>query len=141
MEFITVEQFKEQPIEIQEMFLDWWEPSVGDLYCNEFSINFEGDKIQKLQTVTNTTDIDYIKDVSEFLCVLFTEGQLRKFIEDKLGVFLNIEIRNVGFIFWNFRISEEGRRKLVEYNIVQEDFNLLQAYWKIACSMAKEHIE
>ena len=32
MEFITVEQFKEQPKEVQKVFLDWWQPRVWDIF-------------------------------------------------------------------------------------------------------------
>lgn len=145
MEFITVEQFKEQSIEIQKVFLDWWKPSVGDLYCNEFLINFEGDKIQKLEVVTNITDINYIKDVSEFLCVLLTESQLRRFIEDKTNGIVKL-------IQWHIEDSQISKRGYaidilrkneyhVTYHYKDLGEDLLQAYWKVACMIAKEAVD
>ena len=134
MEFITAEQFKEQSMEVQKIFIDWWQPSICDLYVYNDSPN----KYRRFTEVD--MEDEYFNDFILYknkmkITPLLTEGQLRKFIEDKIGVFLNIEIRNIGFIFWNFKISENGRRKLVEYNIIQEDFNLLQAYWKVACRL------
>lgn len=58
MEFITAEQFLKQDKKVQEVFIDWWKPSMGDLYAWCYS----GDRIP-----------------------LLTEGQLRKFIESKTG--------------------------------------------------------
>lgn len=146
MEFITVEQFQEQPKEIQQVFLDWWQPSIGDIYCNEFLINFKGDKIQKLEVVRNTTEINYIKDVSEFLCVLLTEGQLKKFIEDKAECILDITVEDLigncrvyTVIGWRVKESENGaefEEILIEEYAIEND--LIQLYWKIACRVAKE---
>lgn len=139
MEFITVEQFREQSIEVQKVFLDYWRANLRDIDL----VGYIGKSKAYEECFPSLVRNINIKcfEIGIEIIPLFTEGQIRKFIEDKLGVFLNIEIRNVGFIFWNFRISEEGRRKLVEYNIVQEDFNLLQAYWKIACMIANDEVE
>ena len=145
MEFITVEQFKEQPKEVQKVFLDWWKPSIGDIYCNEFLLNFDGDRIQKLEVVTNMTDVDYIKDVSEFLCVLLTEGQLRVFIEDKTnGVVKNTQ--------WHIEDDGVSKRGYSIYLLTKNDYDvmyhykdlgedLLKAYWKVACMIAKEEVD
>ena len=32
MEYISAEEFLKQPEEVQAVFLNWWEPSVGDLF-------------------------------------------------------------------------------------------------------------
>ena len=32
MEFISAEEFLKQDEEVQKVFLDWWEPSEGDIY-------------------------------------------------------------------------------------------------------------
>lgn len=148
MEFITVEQFKEQSIEVQKVFLDWWNPSIGDIYCNEHLVNFEGDKIQRLEVITNTTDINHIKQDSRLLCALLTEGQLRKFTEDKAGCLLDIIIENlnndyylytvIGWKIKEFEYGKEFGRILFEDCIEAED--LLLAYWKVACSVAKEEL-
>lgn len=134
MEFITVEQFQEQPKEIQQVFLDWWKPSIGDIYCNEFLINFKGDKIQKLEVVRNTTEINYIKDVSEFLCVLLTEGQLRKFIEDKTKTKIETSLTVYNqYALWLVKVKGQDYET---FDTREED--LLQAYWKVACMIAEE---
>ena len=139
MEFITVEQFKEQPKEVQKVFLDWWKPSIGDLYCNEILVNFEGDKIQKLQVVRNVTDIDYIKQSSAFLCALFTEGQLRRFIEDKTGYKkLDITASNLEDGYY-IELLDEKYYIQKAYHCLDGD--LLQAYWKVACMIAREEVD
>lgn len=35
MRYITAEQFKGQPEEVQKVFLDWWEPELYDLFCKQ----------------------------------------------------------------------------------------------------------
>ena len=143
MEFIAAEQFKGQPREIQEVFLDWWKPSIGDIYCNEFLLNFDGDRIQKLEVVTNMTDVDYIKDVSEFLCVLFTEGQLRKFIEEKTEGILVASCNVIGNRLINIVKKDEilGGVKTIRRTHFGEGIDLLEAYWKVACMIAKEEVD
>lgn len=136
MEFITVEQFKEQTKEVQEVFLDWWKPSIGDIYCNEYLVSFDGDKVQRLEVITNMTDTRNVKDESEFLCVLLTEGQLRKFIEDKISGkvescyvwdYYTIAIRNTECG------GDDSQHDTGETN-------LLKAYWKVACIIANEGV-
>lgn len=136
MEFITVEQFKEQSIEVQKVFLDWWNPSIGDIYCNERLVNFDGDKIQGLEVITNYTDINQVKRDSRLLCVLLTEGQLRRFIENKTGL-------KVDCCFYvdkyDVNICEDFGLYIKKYEDIDND--LLEAYWKVACMIAKEEVD
>ena len=37
MEFISAEEFSKQPIEVQEVFIDWWKPSFMDLLFHKNS--------------------------------------------------------------------------------------------------------
>lgn len=137
MEYIKAEHFLKQPKEVQEVFLNWWNPSVGDLY---------------------TYDIENSQDYSELNCVtsinvakmtmrnkgeripLFTEGQLRKFIEDKANGIVKL-------IQWHIEDSQISKRGYAidilrknEYHVTYHYQNLgedlLQAYWKVACSLA-----
>ncbi len=124
MEFINPEEFKNQPKEIQKVFMEWWQPQQFDLYL--FDKHF-------LQIVKKY-DEDFIlpykgNDVWEekIHCIpLFTEGQLRKFIEDKTNKIINIEHFSRGY-------------EIIDYSELGND--LLQAYWKVACEIAKGIVE
>lgn len=77
---------------------------------------------------------NYIKDVSEFLCVLLTEGQIRKFIEDKT---LGIDVMQFKGNKITIYIYDNNKHLCFrEYKNLNE--NLLQAYWEVACKIAKE---
>ncbi len=145
MEFITVEQFKEQPEEVQEVFLDWWKPSIGDLYhakppkCDNGFVTF--------YYLEKENYGDFIKAL-DFITPLFTEGQLRKIVEDKGNCLLDIKVENlcdeyneytvIGWEINKFDYRREFGRILFEDCIGAKD--LLELYWKMACSIAKEHI-
>lgn len=137
MEFITVEQFKEQPIEVQKVFLDWWKPSIGDIYsfidieeyANDMSV------IQLLSSRIQTKIANNCKEEGNRI-PLFTEGQLRKFIEDKTGykkIDITISPLEKGYYI---ELSDEEYHIQKSYHILGDD--LLQAYWKVACMVAKE---
>lgn len=142
MEFITVEQFREQPVKVQEIFLDWWKCDYGDLYhYNEYPNETEDVEIinSDLERDLNG-DFKYFKSIGAI--PLFTEGQLRKFIEDKTNGIVKV-------IQWHLEDSEISKRGYTidilrknEYHVIYhyQDLgeDLLQAYWKVACMVAKE---
>lgn len=139
MEFITVEQFKEQPKEVQKVFLDWWKPEIGDLATGRYA---------NIVAISSQRDIDAVKIYKgePYAIPLFTEGQLRKFIEDKGGCLLDIKVENLHdnyndytVIGWEIKELDHGKefgRVLFEDCI--RAACLLQVYWKIACAGAKE---
>lgn len=133
MEFIAVEQFQEQPKEVQKVFLDWWKCDFGDLYYFNKNVGLiNGD----LECSLNG-DFDYFVRIGAI--PLLTEGQLRKFIEDKTGCKLDAT-----FFLWDGYTVEISKKYEEEgYCISQKAFehlgeDLLQAYWKVACQIAKE---
>lgn len=144
MEFITVEQFKEQPKEAQKVFLDWWKPSNGDIYLDIYKNNNVIECCHHIKFMNNE-DVEHMKADNDAI-PLFTEGQLRKFIEDKDGCLLDIKVENLHdnyndytVIGWEIKELEHGKefgRVLFEDCIKAE--GLLQLYWKVACSVAKE---
>jgi hypothetical protein len=128
MEYISAEEFLKQPKEIQKVFLDWWKPSVGDLISFKVCIDLNNpeDKEVVYALKEKTEKPNKLKDIP-----LFTEGQLRKFIEDKT----------------ERRINEITYYEGTGYDIALEYFDglygdlgtdLLQAYWKVALVVAKE---
>lgn len=144
MEFITMEQFQEQPSKVQKVFLDWWECDYGDLYYyNEDPLEYKD-----VEIIDNNLECDLNGDFKYFKSIgpipLFTEGQLRKFIEDKTNGIVKL-------IQWHIDDSQISKRGYAidilrknEYHVTYhyQDLgeNLLQAYWKVACMIAKEEV-
>ena len=127
MEFITVEQFQEQPEEVQKVFLDWWKPKKLDVFVTLDRYTYLADKYEdECIKPIYVSDMWYQK---EYCIPLFTEGQLRAFIEDKKGEMVEINLYCGGYYIVT------AYRKC-EFDNLGKD--LLQAYWKMACEIAKE---
>lgn len=137
MEFITVEQFKEQPVEVQKVFLDWWQPEENDIY---YGVN------ENKAFLVGKHDTDYElwnhMSITNMIIPIFTEGQLRKFIEDKTDGIVKL-------IQWHIHDSQVSKHGYaidilrkneyhVTYHYKDLGENLLQAYWEVACEIAKE---
>lgn len=131
MEYITAEQFLKQPEKVQKAFIDWWKPEYFDI------VSFQDDtSVENAITGfghNESTELIYCSDDNmgekEDLIPCLTEGQLRHFIKDKLNN-CTIEIKTdcYGYIF------DLGNKYIFE----SEKSNLLQAYWEVACKIAKE---
>ena len=158
MEFINVEEFLKQPKEVQEVFRDWCE---NNLEVNDYvvPINPETNEVvgsicrinQCLDTrqhKVNVGRVFYLETcllydtVFEFV-PLFTEGQLRKFIEDRTDcVISELSLNTKGYtLIIGYKaeyIDGEPRTKRIFRNLGD---NLLQAYWKVALKVAKESVE
>lgn len=136
MEFITAEQFLKQDKKVQEVFIDWWKPKFGDLYsCDNHRIlkvideDIESELKEDKDFLKHT--IYCFNSLKDKIIPLFTEGQLRQFIEDKTGAkYIGLE----HYLKTGYDIYTE--------NMLFEDLgnDLLQAYWKVAVKIAKESI-
>ena len=139
MEFITVEQFKEQPKEVQKVFLDWWKPNNGDIYLDVYENNNVMECCHHIKFMNNE-DVKNMKEDGDAI-PLFTEGQLRKFISDKLCC-ENIEvIANVLTCQYEMNLYTKISSLICERQIERLGDNILQAYWKAACMVAKEELD
>jgi hypothetical protein len=151
MEYITEEQFSEQPKEIQKVFLEWWKPSVGDLYCNIY--NNQQDNVLVINNCQIEFSKSFTEDIKKFGYPLLTEGQLRKFIEDELerihyendGRRIELDIlhnNNFTTILEGVMGSEKGIKRVewVFENELGKKYNLLQVYWKVALELAKQEV-
>jgi hypothetical protein len=123
IEYITAEQFSKQPEEVRKVLLDWWQPGERELvqgcYYGEF---YDSEHIWNIGHI----DMDYCKNELKPM-PLFTEGQLRHFIEDKNGMyFISFKTDD----FWTFS---------TKWGVIYTDqTDLLQAYWQVVCKIAKE---
>lgn len=91
MEYISAEEFLKQPNEIKKVLIDWWKCDYGDLYILQETYNtVECDVICCNRDLECDIEGDwkYFKTIS---IPLLTEGQLRKFIEDKTQCKIDIE--------------------------------------------------
>ncbi|WP_373205951.1 hypothetical protein [Clostridium tertium] len=132
MEFITVEQFKEQPKEVQEVFLDWWKCEPFNIYAWCWNLK---DNKWSIESCCNQIQADTInkgKTIGDII-PLFTEGQLRKFIEDKTGGKVDASFNGETYTVYS---NEDFGLIIKMYEDIDND--LLQAYWKVACMIAKE---
>lgn len=152
MEYISAEEFLKQPKEVQEVFIDWWKPSAGDLIGVQkdcIDSNWKNKIIYKIIAI-NEEDIfnssskgELLEDLkstykTDELIPSLTEGQLRKFIEDKTGYKIVYNYNYEGNII-------VGLKDIKSYGFIKEyetdEADLLQAYWKVACEIAKEQIQ
>jgi len=142
MEFIKAEEFLGQPVEVQNVLLEWWKPSIGDLFTTKRVYD-------EIDVIVDTTVNDIFGmnrtfygniynsvDKSLFPFPLLSEGQLRQFIEDKtmckITVNPSVEGKyHVGYDEW---VGIKDKTQLIYTD------NLLQAYWKVAIEVAKEDI-
>ena len=133
MEFITVEQFKEQPKEVQKVFLDWWEANLSEFDLIGYIGNSTAYKECFPSLVRNVAIVCF--EIGIEIAPLFTEGQLRKFIEDKTG-------HKVDCCFYgekyDINTCEDDGLYIKKYEDIDDD--LLKAYWKVACMIAKEDL-
>lgn len=130
MEFISSEDFLKQDEKVQVVLLNWWKPSSGDLFQYRKLFNV-------VDYCSGTTIQPFYNSYAVFKkdCIpLFTEGQLRKFIEDKTAM----GTVNVDYF--------EGYRIKINISINQSKYykdlgnDLLHAYWKVAIEVAKESL-
>lgn len=141
MEFITVEQFQEQPLKVQKVFIDWWQPEIGDIFDWIKSKGEVKSDLRKMECCNSENIIEmtnFFKGIKEGDRIpLFTEGQLRKFIEDKLDMKIQCEIHPLTLDYIILVKNNSGNK--VWMHTGKED--LLQAYWKAACMIAKEEVD
>ncbi len=150
MEFISSEEFLRQPKEVQEVFLEWWKPSIGDIFLSKTIIE-DADIENGINSPIYEKHIHLIteKDIKKYgleffpngidalVTPLFTEGQLRKFIEDKT----NGKVESYyAWDYYTIAIRDTGCGG-DDPQCDTEETNLLQAYWKVACEIAKEIVE
>ncbi|OSA97801.1 UNVERIFIED_ORG: hypothetical protein B2H98_06970 [Clostridium botulinum] len=144
MEYISAKEFLKQPKEVQEVFLDWWKPSIGDLFSwIKKDDGYEHD-LRKLECCNSDNIVEMtnsFKGTNEGDRIpLLSEGQLRKFIEDKYDCKMMVEYT----ICENIVIKLGKINKITgsfgfdrKFTCHKNKFDLLKAYWVVACEIAK----
>ena len=132
MKYISAEEFLKQDKKIQKAILDWWQPEFGDL------IEHNG-KYCIIDTFVNALNCCSVNLYNDGNCTfnkdkvipLLTEGQLRKYIEDKI----QSKITDFKYCL-NPKVSYTSQYRIEDINSDTQD--LLEAYWKMACKVSIE---
>jgi hypothetical protein len=146
MEYISVEEFLKQNYKVQKTLKEWWLDnfSFGKICYNE---RYEKcaviDKWQyKFTCISSSLEGEIVLSFDEVI-PLFTEGQLRQFIEDKTGgspEFTKIFSKNsydVELYKYDEKIEDAYLYK--EYNNIGK--SVLEAYWNTSLNILTELIE
>jgi hypothetical protein len=131
MNFISSEEFERQPKEVQNVFLEWWKPLVGDLVYDRGSI--VGVLVPVICIGQYKTNIDKNKHIP-----LLTETQLRRFIEDKIcNGKISTEYYESGYKIFVLDPNFDDK----SFNDFETDkTDLIEAYWDVACQIAKDYL-
>ena len=133
MEFISAEEFLKQDKEVQEVFINWWKPSIGDLVFVDFEY------AKSIDIIINTDGREMLGNVDAFnkediICPILTEGLLRNFIEDKTECIVSVICEDYENTYGYKIIHGFGH---YDY---KENSDLLQAYWQVAVKIASGEV-
>lgn len=141
MEFIKLEQFKSLDENIQKVFLNWWKPKRYDLYIDSADLS----QVECLDYIKEDEEgilYNSMRDNMSFLedmIPLFSEGMLRRFIEEKAKGVIDLEsyYNSKGLNKYEIRIFKfDGITTYKKVTIKNTD--LLQGYWELALEIIKE---
>ncbi|EKQ51590.1 MULTISPECIES: hypothetical protein [unclassified Clostridium] len=133
MDYISAEEFLKQDKDVQVVLLDWWNPGKGDIVYDKKS-----GSMQILEL--NYKDNEACKNLILYSHIpLLTEGQLRKFIEDKTGCKISIisSVEDMYYIEYD-RYRNNKNEDLCRFVYVDE---VLEGLWSVALKLAEECIE
>ncbi|MBN3402922.1 hypothetical protein [Clostridium botulinum] len=143
MNYISAENFLKQPKEIQEVFLNWWQPEFGDLFIEDYwdidsIINIVGCvPINKKHFEDYEGKIHYKTDL---VIPLLTEERLRRFIENKTNSKIIYDyLDTIGGYSIGLVLNKNSPTQNVKWFEDCGD-NLLQAYWQVACIISQEEV-
>ena len=127
MEYISAEEFLKEDEKVQNVLLDWFNANITkyDLVQDE----------NRIMLYKSFLERGYVENDSY---PLFTEGQLRKFIEDKTNKRFDIELCYQENNRQNEYAFFESGYCSTKYDSLGTD--LLQAYWKVACEIASKEV-
>lgn len=135
MEFIKVEEFLKQPVEVQKVFLDWWKKNATEFdllgYIGE-SKAYQNSFPSLIRNVA----VDCF-ELNVEIIPLFTEGQLRQFIEDKVNckIFYIYNSDKTITVYKGYFLGGEYNAENIGY---YNEPTLLQDYWEVALNVARE---
>lgn len=140
MEYISAEEFLKQDEKIQDVFTEWWKAEVGNLYSIDVGYIHGGELGDyRVAVVEESGMLEKF-----FVCPLLTEGQLRKFIEEKTKYYIIVGFEEIKKHKPNYCFdliwTGDGNKEPGTY-FGNLDCDLLKAYWKVAVQIADEIIK
>lgn len=148
MEYIKAEEFLKQSIEVQQVLRDYAEENFSrfdlvHVFDENKTFNITGvldtrnDDINvgRVFFINNCPLWDSMQDPN--IIPLFTEGILRKFIEDKTCGISSIRIK-CNEVEINL-YTNDSPTHIKRHSQLGSD--LLKAYWKVVCKIASEEVE
>lgn len=134
MEFISAKKFLSQPKEVQQVFLDWWKPAIGDLYSYKEIDLHDRIRCKCIRSEGHLINLNVIH-AKDRIIPLFTEGQLRSFIEEQTEAPIQL-------IIWeNERFLYIDSELLGEYeSTIKPETKIIDELWKLAVETASATI-
>ena len=155
--FIEAEEFLKQPVEVQQGFMDWWQPKIGDIIGIEYEVigkNLCTQKFWKYECINENDLFNYeTKEelINSFIKVNCTGryylclnmSQLVNYIEDNSLCKIDIEYsprKEKGYRINFYKIVDTEYGERCDFLSKRENLghNLLQALWKVACKIEKD---
>lgn len=132
MEFISAEKFKEQSREVQKVLLDWWKPAIGDLYSYKVD-EHECGKCECIRNKNLLINLN-VANAKSSIIPLFTEGQLRSFIEEKAEAPIQLTRYKNARYLW---LTSKLLRRHYESSLNPET-KIIDELWKLAIVTASK---
>lgn len=142
MDFIKADEFLKQNEKVQKVFIDWWVPSIGDLFAwnddEDYHDMHEVNCCSSQNMVDMTAKNKGLKTGDRI--PLLTEGALRKFIEDKTNASFEINFsEDVEPGEYKRCMSMYSNKNDLCVGAYQDlDCNLIKAYWQVAVEVASQ---
>lgn len=157
MEFIKAEEFLKQPIEVQSVFINWWKPSIADIFTYRnnnndgyFAIIFDDGEVENYRYNKGN---DEFKTFKKEAIPLFTEGQLREFIENITGLKVRLEpyTNSIGIKGTQINLTRSICLSIPKSKPYYEEqvykcfdglrVDALKAYWQVAVNIAEQYLK
>lgn len=142
MEYVSAEEFLKQSKEVQNVFLDWWKPSIGEMMYSTGITS--GECIYLEDYKESGYEIFRLKSKGKALTAknifipLLTEGQLRSFILNHFNSLDNrveLEWCNDGYAI---NIVSKINDEKVFREFYTSETEPIKAYWEVACKIISE---
>lgn len=137
MEFIEPEEFLKEDKEVQEVINNSIKLNIGDRIYHKLSKKYYiylGEYNEAFWNVFDLEDKCTSVVCKDYFCRCFTEGELRKFVENKIKCRIESVPNDEGYLlcFWDDdAVDNRGMKQI-------NTLDLLQAYNKVAVQIAKE---
>ena len=137
MQYISAEEFLKQPSEVRKVFRDWWKENmqICDLYETT-------GKRSIISHIEGREHLNAVKDFIDDTIPLLTEGQLRKFIEDKTGGTIDLYYTHMEDKYYKTinkakYLELSDLREIIFRMRFKSDEDIFNGYWKCALKIAR----